>query len=536
LRSPVAVERSRKVLCVFPAYTPSFGTFAHAFELMADVRAFMPPQGLLIVAAYLPERWEVRFIDENIERADRTDFAWADVVFVSGMHIQASQIHDIHRRAKSYGRVTVLGGSAVSGSPQTYPEFDHLHIGEIGDATDRLIEVLDADIEPPAAQQKFETRERLPLSSFPLPRYDAAPLARYLIGSLQFSSGCPYRCEFCDIPALYGRQPRFKSPEQLLAELDAVVSQPGHPPVVYLVDDNFIGNRKAARDLLPHLIDWQKRRGYPLQFACEATLNIAKQIEILELMREAAFLTVFVGIETPEPEVLTGIDKAQNMSLPMMEAIETLNRYGLEVTSGIIMGLDLETEDSEANLINFIDRSQIPILTVNLLQALPKTPLWERLEREGRLLADQTLESNVRFLRPLNEVVASWRRVIAHAYAPERLFERFRYQIDATYVNRMRLPAKGKLTKTNLKRGAVLAWNIIWRIGIHSDYRAAFWAAAWQGIRRGQIEPVFGMGFVAWHLIRFTEEALKGQQNASFYAAKQYPKALRRNPSSGLST
>jgi hopanoid C-2 methylase len=347
------------------------------------------------------------------------------------------------------------------------------------------------------------------------------PLARYLIGSLQFSSGCPYRCEFCDIPALYGRQPRFKSPPQLLAELDAFVSQSGHPPVVYLVDDNFIGNRKAARDLLPHLIDWQKRRGYPLQFACEATLNIAKHVDILALMREAGFLTVFVGIETPEPDVLMGIDKAHNASLPMLKAIETLNRHGLEVTSGIIMGLDLETDESEARLIEFIDRSQIPIFTINVLQALPKTPLWERLAREGRLVSDQDLESNMRFLRPHDEVVASWRRVIAYAYAPERLFARFRYQIDATYANRLRLPAKGKLTKINLKRALVLACNIIGRIGIVSDYRAAFWRAAWHALRRGQIEPIFGMGFVAWHLIRFTQEALGGRQNASFYTARQ---------------
>jgi hopanoid C-2 methylase len=523
LRCSVPVKASRNTLCIFPAYAPSFGTFAHAFSFVPGVRAFMPPQGLLIVAAYLPECWQVRFIDENIEQAERSDFAWADVVFVSGMHIQAPQIRDIQRRAKSFGKLTVLGGSAVSSSPETYPEFDYLHIGEIGDATDRLITVLDASVEPPPAQQRFETHERLPLSSFPLPRYDAAPLARYLIGSLQFSSGCPYRCEFCDIPALYGRQPRFKSPEQLLAELDTFVSQPAHPPVIYLVDDNFIGNRKAARDLLPHLIDWQKRRGYPVQFACEATLNIAKQLDILALMREAGFLTVFVGIETPEPDVLTGIDKAHNASVPMLEAIETLNRYGLEVTSGIIMGLDLETDQSEARLIEFIDRSHIPILTVNLLQALPKTPLWDRLAREGRLVTDQNLESNVRFVRSLTEVVASWRRVIAHAYAPERLFERFRHQIDTTYVNRMRLPAKGKLTKVNLKRGAILAWNIIWRIGILSNYRAAFWRAAWHGLRRGQIEPIFGMGFVAWHLIQFTQEALGGRQNASFYAAKQYP-------------
>jgi hopanoid C-2 methylase len=523
LRCSVPVKNSRNILCIFPAYAPSFGTFAHAFAFVPGVRAFMPPQGLLIVAAYLPERWQVRFIDENIERAEPPDFAWADIVFVSGMHVQLSQIRDIQRRAKSCGKLTVLGGSAVSSSPETYPEFDCLHIGEIGDATDRLIELLDESVEPPATQRRFETRERLPLSSFPLPRYDAVPLARYLIGSLQFSSGCPYRCEFCDIPALYGRQPRFKSHSQLLAELDSFVSQSGHPPVVYLVDDNFIGNRKAARDLLPHLIDWQKRRGYPLQFACEATLNIAKQIDILALMREAGFLTVFVGIETPEPDVLTGIDKAHNASLPMLEAIETLNRHGLEVTSGIIMGLDLETDNSEARLIEFIDRSQIPIFTINVLQALPKTPLWDRLAREGRLVTDPDQESNVRFLRPRGDVLASWRRAIAYAYTPDRLFARFRYQIDATYANRLRLPAKGKLTKVNLQRAAALAFNIVWRIGIVSDYRAAFWSAAWHALRRGQIEAILGMGFVAWHLIQFTQEALGGRQNASFYAAKQNP-------------
>ena len=149
---------------------------------------------------------------------------------------------------------------------------------------------------------------------------------------------------------------------------------------------------------------------------------------------------------------------------------------------------------------------------------MPKTPLWDRLAREGRLITDSDQESNVKFLRPRGKVLASWRRTIAYAYAPERLFARFRYQVDATYANRLRLPAKGKLTKINLKRGAVLAYNIAWRIGILSDYRAAFWRAAWHALRRGQIEAVFGMGFVAWHLIQFTREALDGRQNASFYA------------------
>ena len=417
MRCTVPVENNLNILCVFPAYAPSFGTFAHAFAFVPGVRAFMPPQGLLVVAAYLPEKWPVRFIDENIERAAPSDLAWADVIFVGGMHIQVTEIRDIQRRAKSWGKLTVLGGSAVSSSPEAYPEFDYLHIGEIGDATDELIATLDRDVEPPPAQRRFETKDRLPLSSFPLPRYDAVPLARYLIGSLQFSSGCPYRCEFCDIPALYGRQPRLKTPAQLLAELDAFVSQPAHPPVIYLVDDNFIGNRKAARDLLPHLIDWQKRHGYPLQFACEATLNIAKQTDILALMREAGFLTVFVGIETPEPDILNGIDKAHNASLPMLEAIGTLNRHGLEVTSGIIMGLDLETDEFEAKLIEFIDRSQIPIFTINVLQALPKTPLWERLAREDRLVSEPDQELNVKFFA---RVAKCWPAGVARSPMPTR--------------------------------------------------------------------------------------------------------------------
>ncbi|MER2268443.1 B12-binding domain-containing radical SAM protein [Methylobacterium oxalidis] len=529
MRCSLPVSSRRRILCVFPAYTPSFGTFSHAYPLMGGVKAFMPPQGLLLIAAYMPESWECRFIDENIRRATAEEFAWADAVFVSGMHIQAPQIHDINARAHAAGRVTVLGGPSVSGSPEKYPDFDYLHLGEIGDATDRLVEILDRDVAIPPAQVRLETADRLALGDFPSPAYEAVPLKRYLIGSLQFSSGCPYRCEFCDIPQLYGRQPRLKSPEQMCAELDAIVAQPGHPAVVYFVDDNFIGNRKATRDMLPHLVEWQKRNDYPLQFACEATLNMAKQPEILELMRQANFMTVFVGIETPEAEALAGIDKKHNAAVPMYEAIETLNSYGLEVTSGIILGLDSDTEKSEDNLIDFIDRSAIPVLTINLLQALPKTPLWDRLERENRLVHDAALESNVLFKRPHDDVVASWRRAIAHAYAPEKIFERFKHQCDVTYPHRITTPTKGKLTITNLRRGLILGFNIIVRVGLLSDYRKPFWQAAGHALRKGQIEAVFNMGFVAHHLIRFTREALRGEHNASFYAAKAEQRERDRN-------
>jgi radical SAM superfamily enzyme YgiQ (UPF0313 family) len=503
---------------VFPRYTPSFGTFNHAYRLIPGVRAFMPPQGLLLVAAYMPQCWAVRFVDENIRPVTDRELAWADVVMISGMHIQAPQIRDIDRRAKAAGKVTVVGGPSASAAPEMYPDVDYLHLGEIGDGTDALVACLDDSVARPPAQMRFTTQERLPLPDFPIPAYDLIPLRSYLLCTLQFSSGCPYRCEFCDIPGLYGRQPRLKTPQQITAELDAMRRQGGHPTTVYFVDDNFIGNRKATREMLPHLREWQKQNDYPMLFVCEATLNIAKQTEILELMREAQFVSVFVGIETPEADALKAMRKEQNVAVPMIESIRTLNSYGLEVTSGIILGLDTDSDDTESRLRDFIDLSKIPMLTINLLQALPKTPLWDRLARDRRLDDDPTRESNVCFLRPYDEVVATWRRSIAYAYDPERLFERFRHQVDATYVNRKAVPAGGKLTFANLSRAATMAFRVLIHVVVLSDYRRAYLRAARHAFKRGQYDAVLGMAFIAHHLITFTREAQRGKQNASFYS------------------
>jgi radical SAM superfamily enzyme YgiQ (UPF0313 family) len=527
MRATISVRSRRNVLCVFPAYAPAFGTFNHAYPLLYDVCAFMPPQGLLLIAAYLPESWSVRFVDENIARATADDFAWADVVLASGMHVQAPQIRDIHARAKAAGKIMVLGGPSASGAPEMYPDVEYLHIGEIGDATDALIAHLDGTVSAPPAQVRFETKDRLPLCDFPIPAYDKVALGKYLIGSLQFSSGCPYRCEFCDIPALYGRQPRLKAPEQILAELDAMLALRARPHTVYFVDDNFIGNKKAAREMLPHLVAWQKKRDYPFSFACEATLNIAKQEDILALMREAFFTTVFVGIETPEMDALKAMRKEQNAALPMLESIRTINGYGLEVTAGIIVGLDTDTEHTADRVIEFVEASQIPILTINVLQALPKTPLWERLARAKRLTDDPRLESNVRFLRPYDEVIAAWRRCIAHAYEPANLFARFKYQVDNTYLHRIVPPASASLTYANLRDGAVLGWRLLTRVGLKADYRRFFWDAWRYALKRKQFEAAMGMGFVAHHLIQFTREALRGEQNASFYSRRERDRDAR---------
>src|SRR5438034_251539 len=385
------IETARRILCVFPRYTSSFGTFEYAYPLTDGVQAFMPPQGLLLIAAYLPANWPVRFVDENIRPATREDFEWAEAVFVSGMHIQRQQMNDICRRAHGFDLAVAIGGPSVSACPDYYPSFDYLHVGELGDATDDLIARLARDLSRPPQQVVLKTNDRVAMTDFPIPAYELAEVKRYFLGSIQYSSGCPYQCEFCDIPALYGRQPRLKEPQQILAELDAMLAA-GISGSVYFVDDNFIANKKAARTLLPHLIEWQKQRGYPVRFSCEATLNIALCPDILAMMREAYFYAIFCGIETPELGALDAMRKSHNRVMPLLDAVATINSFGLEVVSGIILGLDTDTAATGANLIDFIDRSHIPVLTINLLQALPKTPLWDRLAATGRLSRDDGRE------------------------------------------------------------------------------------------------------------------------------------------------
>src|SRR2546427_254317 len=359
----------RRILCVFPRYTSSFGTFEYAYPLTAGVQAFMPPQGLLLIAAYLPENWPVRFIDENIRPATAEDFEWAEAVFVSGMHIQRQQMNDICRRAHAFDLAVAIGGPSVSACPDYYPSFDYLHVGELGDATNELIARLARDPSRPEQQVVLKTNDRVAMSDFPIPAYELAEVKKYLLGSIQYSSGCPYQCEFCDI-------------------------------------------------------------------------------------------------ETPDPDALKAMHKDHNMMVPIQEGIHTINSYGMEVVSGIIMGLDTDKPGTADALLNFVDESRIPLLTINLLQALPKTPRWDRLEREGRLNHDDSRDSNVEFLLPYEQVVDSWRKCMEIAYQPEKLYARYQYQCDYTYAQRIKVPvAPEQKSWANIKRALIMLRNIFWKVG-----------------------------------------------------------------------
>ena len=520
---PAVSAVTRRVLCVFPKYTKSFGTFDNAYPLLG-VKAFMPPQGLLTIAAYLPKHWQVRFIDENVRPASDRDLRWADAVLVSGMHIQRRQINAINDRAHALGKVTALGGPSVSGCAEYYPDFDYLHIGELGDATNQLIAALAGSPEKPlarpAAQQVFTTAERLRLSDFPTPAYALAGMSNYFLANVQFSSGCPYRCEFCDIPELYGQNPRLKTPQQILKELDEIVAG-GAVGAVYFVDDNFVGNRKAAKELLPHLIEWQQRNKYPLEFACEATLNIVRSPDLLAMMRDACFWTCFCGIETPDADALKAMSKQQNNEMPILDAVKTLNSYGIEVVSGMIMGLDTDTAQTPDAILDFVAASNIPVLTINLLEALPRTPLYRRLQQEGRLIEDADgLESNVAFKLPYLDVVSAWRRTFSTAFTPEAIYRRFAYNQQHTYPNRIAIPPTGKLSLANLWRGFSTLAKLILRVGFFSNYRRTFWRMAWPCLRQGDIEDVIHVSLVAHHMISYAREAEAGFRNASFYSPK----------------
>jgi radical SAM superfamily enzyme YgiQ (UPF0313 family) len=389
----------------------------------------------------------------------------------------------------------------------------------LGDATDALIETLARDVARPAQQVVLKTADRLPMTEFPVPAFELAELNKYFLANIQYSSGCPYQCEFCDIPGLYGRNPRLKTPQQVIAELDKL-REGGSTNTVYFVDDNFIGNRKATLELLPHIIEWQKKHGYPTRLACEATLNIAKRPEILAKMQEAFFITVFCGIETPDPDALKAMHKDHNMMVPIMEGVQTINSYGMEVVSGIIMGLDTDKLDTADALIHFVEQSKIPMLTINLLQALPKTPLWDRLERENRLNHDESRDSNVEFLLPYDHVVSEWKRVMKVVYAAEKLFERYEYQCDYTYANRVKAPASTQATWPNIRRGLIMLRNVFWRLGVLGDYKKIFWKFALRRLRKGDIEGMLAASLVGHHLIRFGQEATSGNQNASNYSVR----------------
>jgi len=473
------MRESRKILLVYPEFPRTYWGLQYGLEI-AGRRATMPPLGLITVAALLPRAWQVRLIDMNIEPLSDADLLWADAVLVGGMLIQAPSMREIVRRARAQGRRTVVGGPAPSTAPGEFAEADVVFGGEAEGRVPELVALIEGETVPPAANGcrtagptlvPLRKEARPDVKGSPVPRFDLLRIDAYTTMSIQYSRGCPFRCEFCDIIEIFGRVPRLKTPAQVLAELEALCAL-GWRGSVFVVDDNFIGNVKEVRKLLPELRRWQEANEWPLDFYTEASVNLAGHRGLVDEMAACGFNGVFLGIETPSPAALAETKKTQNLKVDLRQIVDDLTRAGFEVMAGFIVGFDSDDPSAFELQRAFLQDAPIPLAMVGLLTALPDTALWRRLAGEGRLRQDGHGEN---FDRP-NFATVMDEQALLEGYAA---LLRDLYSIDSylgrcrAFLDRARLPPR----RPRLRPGSFRIFGtIVWRLGVMSPRRRLFWS------------------------------------------------------------
>ncbi|MGY4567652.1 B12-binding domain-containing radical SAM protein [Bradyrhizobium sp. USDA 3256] len=415
-----------RVLMIYPKFVQdSFWNYTEACELV-DAKYPAAPLGLITVAAMLPKHWDIRLVNRNTEPLTDADLDSADLVMIGGMLNQQPDFLHLIDLAHRHGKPVCVGGPDVSSSPHLYADADFQVIGE----AEQIIQQFVAAWESGERKGVFVAEKfKIDVTLSPMPRYDLINFDHYLFIGVQYSRGCPFTCEFCDIIELYGRVPRTKTPDQILAELQALYDR-GYRGHVDFVDDNFIGNKKNLRILLPQLKAWLEERDYPFEFSTEASINIADDSELLQAMKDANFFGIFVGIESPDPETLVQMKKKQNTRRDIAECIHKIYGYGMFVTAGFIVGFDTEKASMGHAMIDFIEEASIPVCMVGLLYALPGTQLTRRLAKEGRLheghdlmkveqAGDQcTLGCNFDTIRPLRDILEDYKAVLGHVFNP----------------------------------------------------------------------------------------------------------------------
>jgi len=413
------------ILLISPQTPDTFWSFKHAIRFVSR-RASMPPLGLLTVAAMLPPEWNLRLVDLNVERLGDEDLRRADYVFLGAMIVQKDSVHEILARCAALGKTVIAGGPLFTTGHEAFPEIRHFVLGEAEELMPQLV----ADLQNGRLQGIYQSSHRPDITHTPAPRWDLIRFKHYVTMSVQFSRGCPFDCEFCDIIVMNGRVPRTKTPAQLIAELDTL-RQRGWQDMVFIVDDNFIGNKARTKTLLHALIEWRRRTRTPIGFLTEASVNLADDPELIALMVEAGFKKVFVGIETPSAESLAECHKVQNRNRDLVAAVQTLQRAGMEVMGGFIVGFDSDPTDIFERQFKFIQRSGVATAMVGLLTALPQTRLWQRLKNEGRLEAESSgnnTDAALNFRPKLSRefLQAGYRQLMQELYEPKNYYRRIR--------------------------------------------------------------------------------------------------------------
>ena len=448
-------SRAPNVLLVYPRFAAAtFWNFAATCELLG-VKYPAAPLGLITAAAMFPPSWTVRLVDRNAEELSDDDLAWADMVMTGGMLAQHNDTAEVIRSAQNHGKPVVVGGPAITSIPEGYLQADFQVLGEAEGILDKFIEAwTNGERKGVFSAEKFTAD----VTKSPIPRFDLLNFDYYLHVGVQFSRGCPFTCEFCDIIELYGRVPRTKTTPQMLAELDRLYEL-GYRGHIDFVDDNLIGNKKAVKAFLPHLTRWLEEHDYPFEFTTEASLNLADDDELLKLMNAANFFGVFTGIESPDSETLVQMKKKQNTRRNIAESVHRIYAAGMFVTAGFIVGFDNEKAAMAEPMIDLIEEAAIPVAMVGLLYALPNTQLTRRLAKEGRLHAlpemvpdghgDQCTNGlNFDTLRPRREILEDYKRVLDKIYDPVAFAGRLR-RLSDMLDNSTR---KGQVRTTDAKR------------------------------------------------------------------------------------
>lgn len=473
-----------RALLIYPEYPETFWNFKYALKFIAK-RATYPPLGLLTIAAMLPADWEQRLIDMNTAALRDEDLQWADVVLVSAMLIQQSSVRQIIARCKAQGVPIIAGGPLFTALPDEFPDVEYLVLNEAEVTLPGFLR----DFAAGQARHCYTSDELADLTTSPVPRWELVKMKQYAAMNLQLTRGCPYDCEFCNITTLFGRVPRMKSTEQVLTELTRLYEL-GWRGAVFFVDDNFIGNKKLIKqDILPAMIRWMREHRYPFTINSQVSINLADDDELLELMSRAGFNTVFVGIESPNEDSLAECNKIPNKGRDLMSCIQKLQRHGLQVQAGFIVGFDNDPVSIFERLINFIQESGVVTAMVGLLNAPHGTRLYQRLQTEDRLLGEMSGDNtdySLNFIPKMNmeTLLRGYRSIIESIYSPNAYYERLKQ-----FLREFR-PGRQRVMKVRF-RDLLAGMKTAVILGLLEKERTYYWRLLfWSMINRPRLLPL----------------------------------------------
>jgi radical SAM superfamily enzyme YgiQ (UPF0313 family) len=459
-----------KILLIYPQYPDTFWSFKHALQFISKKAAF-PPLGLATIAAMLPPEWKKRLVDLNIQNLSESDIKWADYVFVSAMVVQKDSAKEIITRVHKAGVKVVAGGPLFTTEPEEFDEVEHLVLNE----AEITLPLFLTDLANGKAQHIYASQEHPAVTQTPIPLWSLINMKKYSSMSLQYSRGCPFNCEFCDITFLDGRIPRTKDKDQMLAEMEALYKR-GWRGALFIVDDNFIGNKnKLKQEILPAIIEWSKKRKHPFGLFTEVSINLVDDDELIQLMVEAGFNRVFVGIETPNQASLVECGKKQNKSRDLVASVKTLQNHGLEVMGGFIVGFDNDPASIFKTQINFIQKSGIVTAMVGLLNAPRGTRLYHRLKGENRLtkydMSGDNMDSSLNFKPKMNRdsLISGYHHVLDTIYAPKQYYERIK-----TLLKEYKPKTQARIPKISFRHIQGLI-NCMWFLGIREKGRRYYW-------------------------------------------------------------